>query len=1542
MFSVAPGAPGGIPSFDFSSIPTSPASLPPVDTRPAPYPVTHNLEAWNEVKELASAGAAQTAFGELSMHSQAARDEAVRKVLSNHENLLKDVCNPSPTQNIVGNPLTQLELVRVPAEMAPHVDQGLREATRMMLGLGVPFALNASPDACEARAAAARYLHIRIQANIGEMPSRAPDMSPEAKAAMMAALVEVGDTRWEYLKEGVKNAGSGPAADAARKLISNHFRVVVDVCNPRGQLAISGITLTQTELKRVPASSATHVDAALREVARRLINAGSGPETLDDTFVGRIARKTMAEYLEGRTQSTYSVQPTNQHKMRKGDMSQEAADVFKATVNDVAAGILPSNSQVQSSGLAAPSAGLSSANAGWGDLEKMMLVGASESTQGAASNFSLTARQEAAQKIVGNHVRLIKDVCNPSPGLNIDGKPLTQRNLSRVDPAMQAYVDQGMREVVRRLMGKGKPVMFDTSAAAQDARAAAARYLYCRVQGTPEEKVGRTPDMSSEAKEAFLAVLMEVGDTQWEPLRKLESKIDDACASPGELAARKVVSNHLKLIMDICNPSPVKNIVGFPLTQGELVRIAPKHAVHVDGALREAVRQLMNAVELPPISLDESPDAQRARAMMVTYLEIRIHTELSSPQPAKMRAPDMSFASAQALLGILGSLISGGQAISAAVADGSESVNWLTLEQMLSEGIGPLAIGVAGQHSQAAREEAARKLIGNRANLLKDVCNASTERNIIGNPLTQIELVRVPADMAAYVDQGFREAARRLLGASNMELLDPSPGTVALIRNAPDVPLSTLHFPPPTLPPHLDAHKFPKSRSNPSAEGIEARAAAARYLHFRTQSLPEQMPGRAPDMSPQAKAAFMAVLIEVGDTNWEPLKALVSGGNHEGAEFDAAKKLVSNHFNLLQDICNPRTQLNIIGITLTQADLARVSMKDAQHVDAALRETARLLLGGNMPPVPLDASSVARGARKKMTAYLEARTHSDHSRQPTAQHAHRKPDMSEDAARAFKDTLQEVASMPGVLGGTVEQIAVAPNGGFGGGDGAWGQAAAMLNAGAFSTAVGVASNHQLSARDEAARKLIGNHANLLKDICNPSSTQNIVCIQLTQTELARVDARFSQHVDEGLIECCRRLLGRGFVDVLHTSRAAQAARSACARYLYFRIQSHPEQKPDRKPDMSPAAAAAMKAVLIEVGSMSWEPLKRRLQGGAKSSAFGAANKHSQKARLEAATKLIGNHFNLTIDVCNPSRTQNIVGNPLTQPELARVSPGLGQYVEEELQEVALRLLGGVGELDPSPLARDARAQAARYLYHRIQGVQDQKPGRTPDMSAAAAKAMKAVLIEVGSTAWETLHELAAKGAKPSAMGAAGSFSQAARQEAARKICGNHFNLILDICNPRPDLNIIGVPLTQTELTRVPASDAPFVDQGLREVVRRLLNRGSANQLDDSPKAQEARTTCATYLDTRIQGSPAEKPGRKPDMGAEAASAVKAVLIEVAADMNGVHDVEPTPNAEKLAEDLEKMAAQLKMGGRLTASQIKQVSDQMAQMGDVQTRACTIQ
>ena len=43
-----------------------------------------------------------------------------------------------------------------------------------------------------------------------------------------------------------------------------------------------------------------------------------------------------------------------------------------------------------------------------------------------------------------------------------------------------------------------------------------------------------------------------------------------------------------------------------------------------------------------------------------------------------------------------------------------------------------------------------------------------------------------------------------------------------------------------------------------------------------------------------------------------------------------------------------------------------------------------------------------------------------------------------------------------------------------------------------------------------------------------------------------------------------------------------------------------------------------------------------------------------------------------------------------------------------------------------------------------------------------------------------------------------------------------------------------------------------------------------------------------------------------------------------------------------ATDFEMMAAQLKLGGRLTPAQIKNVSEQMAAMGDVESKACVIQ
>ena len=128
-----------------------------------------------------------------------------------------------------------------------------------------------------------------------------------------------------------------------------------------------------------------------------------------------------------------------------------------------------------------------------------------------------------------------------------------------------------------------------------------------------------------------------------------------------------------------------------------------------------------------------------------------------------------------------------------------------------------------------------------------------------------------------------------------------------------------------------------------------------------------------------------------------------------------------------------------------------------------------------------------------------------------------------------------------------------------------------------------------------------------------------------------------------------------------------------------------------------------------------------------------------------------------------------------------------------------------------------------------------------------------------------------------------------------------------------------------------------------EVVRRLLNEGPIVALDHSQEAQQARVTCATYLQTRIQGNPNEKKGRKPDMSEAAAQAFKEVLQEVASSTeSSVNEAAPSTTALKLATDFEMMAAQLKLGGRLTPAQIKNVSEQMAAMGDVESKACVIQ
>ena len=121
--------------------------------------------------------------------------------------------------------------------------------------------------------------------------------------------------------------------------------------------------------------------------------------------------------------------------------------------------------------------------------------------------------------------------------------------------------------------------------------------------------------------------------------------------------------------------------------------------------------------------------------------------------------------------------------------------------------------------SPDAATEAALKLMSNHERVLRDVTNPV--------PKSQPELARAARNDAQHVDQALREICRRLLISRH--------GSEALeVR--------------------LDAHEPGQAR---------AWALTAQYLSKRLQASSNACPGRQPDMSPTASAAFRAVLAEV-------------------------------------------------------------------------------------------------------------------------------------------------------------------------------------------------------------------------------------------------------------------------------------------------------------------------------------------------------------------------------------------------------------------------------------------------------------------------------------------------------------------------------------------------------------------------------------------------------------------------------------------------------------------------------------------------------
>ena len=316
-------------------------------------------------------------------------------------------------------------------------------------------------------------------------------------------------------------------------------------------------------------------------------------------------------------------------------------------------------------------------------------------------------------------------------------------------------------------------------------------------------------------------------------------------------------------------------------------------------------------------------------------------------------------------------------------------------------------------------------------------------------------------------------------------------------------------------------------------------------------------------------------------------------------------------------------------------------------------------------------------------------------------------------------------------------------------------------------------------------------------------------------------------------------------------------------------------------------------------SVSWTALHNKLLHPDASSfvSDGAASHHRRNPRHEAALQLVSNHVRVLRDITRAD------GPPASQPELTRLPDHKARHVELAMLEVARRLIGRFPAETKQP-ARPATPQeaitwaaTADFLSTRLQSAEQEVTDcfpphdqRKPDMSPAAAKAMRAVLSEVAQeqdSRWGKLHDrLRHAGAKNSvAVGAAADHECAARHEAALKLVTNHGRVLRDLT--RDD----GPPPTQLDLDRLHGQQDD-VEPFIHEVARRLIGQlpGESLARPGYPKNEQqavAWTAAADYLSGRLQTTAAQvadtegHEGRKPDMSPKAGAAMLAVLAEVA-------------------------------------------------------------
>merc|ERR1719210_1160173 len=295
------------------------------------------------------------AEGVAAVHPLEARVEAAKKLITNRDAVLNDICNPARKSQ-----MSTVSTV-VSQNLAGAVEQGMKETARRLLGkpgYETPISSPKNPQEKQAWVDMAKIIEGRMQASFKDCNGRVPDMGAQAAQALIDVMKEVSGimvtttSDWKAL-EAMLAAGGGTAqgaagkfslkarVEAARALIPNRARVLNDVCNPARKT--QPIPLKEV----VPQEHKSAVENGMKETARRLLGSPScinlQPPIKQPSAAENFKAEEhkawvdMAKIIDARLQTNPAQCPG-----RKPDMGEEAGAALRAVLKEVCGAEFPS------------------------------------------------------------------------------------------------------------------------------------------------------------------------------------------------------------------------------------------------------------------------------------------------------------------------------------------------------------------------------------------------------------------------------------------------------------------------------------------------------------------------------------------------------------------------------------------------------------------------------------------------------------------------------------------------------------------------------------------------------------------------------------------------------------------------------------------------------------------------------------------------------------------------------------------------------------------------------------------------------------------------------------------------------------------------------------------------------------------------------------------------------------------------------------------------------------------------------------------------